>query len=565
MQGKKHSTIRELVDGFDEYKDHLAISFYNKELERINGINYKYIKDNVISIANFLNQIRLKKGDRGIVLSGNNPLWTSSVWGMQYFGMTAIPIDLNERGFDNTNHMIKHSDSKLLIVENDEIYDKLKSFEKKKKNLLKGIKEIIFINENSMGFSSLDDILKREASPNDFEIVKDNDIAMILYTSGTTGKPSGAMLSHGNLLFDAYSTLEVEPMFEEVFVSMIPLSHSFGNIESLISAITRSKSHYSSTYKLMEDLASQKPTKLVNSPLLLDKIIKKVDENLNQKKIINMLPDFIKYKLAGIKIKKKLGGNVTGIFVGGSKLTKDVQRKFWLMGINVMQGYGTTEASPICTAPRGQKYPGSIGLPLPGTEAMILDGELYVKGPHIMKSYFKNPKLTKEKLLDGWYKTGDFANKNRKGWIYITGRKDDRFKLRNGLYVDPIGVEKAISIDPFVDKIMVIGYERNHTVAIIVPDKEKLIEYFKIRNIEYDSRKHEEDLKEIYFNVINKRTKRLAKHEIPKQIMLINPSIFNNTLSFKKELRRKVLVAELNEQIIELYDSHKKILNLYVI
>ncbi|MFT4304603.1 MAG: AMP-binding protein [Candidatus Woesearchaeota archaeon] len=558
---KTHSTIRELVDNFEDYENNVAISYIEPKTQEFKEILYKEIKDNAISIANFIHELKLNKQERGIVLSGNNPLWTSAVWGMQYYGLSAVPIDFKERGENNSTLMIKHSKSKLLFVENEETLHKLKTIEKKKYGLLKGIKEIILFNPNENELS-LDNIVKKNSQPNDFNIVNEKDIASIFYTSGTTGRPSGVMLTHGNLLFNAYATLQVEPMFEEVFVSMLPLSHSFGNIESIISAITKSRSHYSSVNKLMEDLRSQKPTKLVNSPKLLDKIVKKVDENLSEKKL-TWLPDFFKYKLAGKKIKYKLGGNVTGIFVGGSKLTRDVQRKFWLMGIDVKQGYGTTEASPICTAPQERKYPGSIGLPLPGTQAIILEGELYVKGPHVMKGYFDNPQKTREKLINGWYKTGDLATKNRKGWFYITGRKEDSVKLNNGFFVNLINIEKTISMDPFVEEVLAIGYERDHVATIIIPNEEKLKKYFKKNNIDYDLKNSSDELREIYFNVISQRTKKLDKNEIPKQILLISPDHIKDAFSFKKELRRNFVVSQLENQIEELYSSKKKILSLY--
>lgn len=558
---KTHSTIRELVDNFEDYENNVAISYIEPKTQEFKEILYKEIKDNAISIANFIHELKLNKQERGIVLSGNNPLWTSAVWGMQYYGLSAVPIDFKERGENNSTLMIKHSKSKLLFVENEETLHKLKTIEKKKYGLLKGIKEIILFNPNENELS-LDNIVKKNSQPNDFNIVNEKDIASIFYTSGTTGRPSGVMLTHGNLLFNAYATLQVEPMFEEVFVSMLPLSHSFGNIESIISAITKSRSHYSSVNKLMEDLRSQKPTKLVNSPKLLDKIVKKVDENLSEKKL-TWLPDFLKYKLAGKKIKYKLGGNVTGIFVGGSKLTRDVQRKFWLMGIDVKQGYGTTEASPICTAPQERKYPGSIGLPLPGTQAIILEGELYVKGPHVMKGYFDNPQKTREKLINGWYKTGDLATKNRKGWFYITGRKEDSVKLNNGFFVNLINIEKTISMDPFVEEVLAIGYERDHVATIIIPNEEKLKKYFKKNNIDYDLKNSSDELREIYFNVISQRTKKLDKNEIPKQILLISPDHIKDAFSFKKELRRNFVVSQLENQIEELYSSKKKILSLY--
>lgn len=292
-----------------------------------------------------------------------------------------------------------------------------------------------------------------------------DDLATIMYTSGTTGEPKGVMLTHGNLLSNAFAVLEVFPMqADTVMLNWLPLSHIYARTVdhylSLASGALLCLAESAET--LVQNIDEVQPTSLSSVPRFYEKLMASLGHASPEE--------------MGRRLRRIFGNRIDWLGSGGAPLPPALARVYRDAGFPVLQGYGLTESSPVITFNRKEHYKlESVGTPLPGVEVRIAaDGEILTRGPHIMKGYWKQPAATAAAMTDGWLRTGDLGELDSDGFLTITGRKKDLLILSSGKKIVPAQVEGLLVADPYIDQAVVYGEGRNFLSAVIVPNVENM-------------------------------------------------------------------------------------------
>jgi len=461
-------------------------------------IRYRELLKSIDSLSYILKTKGINNGDRVAILLRNSPEFVISVFACFKIGAIAVPINIFLTPTEII-YILNDSRSKILIS-SSEFKDKFQQIKEETNN----IKEIIDICEKNL---DLDSKINKDVST--------NEIASILYTSGTTGHPKGAMLTHRNFISNAESCLKIIKLTKkDRAISFLPLFHSFSFTTTLLiplftGASTFLMPHIIKGPKFLKLIFFKKITLFIGIPAVYKMLIK--------------VPKLLG-KIAFIRIKYFVSGADTL----GEKLHIEFEKKFKKTFI---EGYGLTEAAPVVTLnPPEKSMPGTIGLPIPGVELKIVDGEgkevkngeigeIIVKGENVMKGYFGMEEATKKTIKDGWLYTGDLAKIEKNGYIKIVDRKKDMF-VAKGLNVYPREIENVIKDIPEIEEVAVIG-EKIKSTETEIP-------------IAFVKTKKEVSKQEI----ISYCRRRLANYKIPRKIIFIEefPKTSTGKIS-KKDLR----------------------------
>jgi long-chain acyl-CoA synthetase len=345
-----------------------------------------------------------------------------------------------------------------------------------------------------------------------------DDTACLIYTSGTTGNPKGVILSHGNIASNITAVHDVFPMKEDDrSLSFLPWAHSFGQTCELHALYSRGASMAlaESTQKILENLAEVKPTLLFSVPRIFNKLYQAVQKQISEKPpfIQNLVKAALKCtakerehqrlsmsehltlaavdKLVFSKVRERFGGRLNYAFSGGAAISRDVAEFIDSLGITVYEGYGLTETSPISTANwPGERRIGSVGRAIPGVRIEIdpavghaskpdrVEGEIIVHGPNVMKGYFKRPEENAAVFTkDGGFRTGDQGFLDPAGYLYITGRIKEQYKLENGKYVVPSPLEEKLKLSPYILNALVYGDNKPYNVALLCANVDAVKKY----------------------------------------------------------------------------------------
>ncbi|MCW8958807.1 MAG: AMP-dependent synthetase/ligase, partial [Gammaproteobacteria bacterium] len=414
-------------------------------------------------------------------------------------------------------------------------------------------------------------------------------LATIVYTSGTTGRPKGVMLSHHNILSLAAAALSMVDLgSDEVFLSFLPLAHTLertgGYYLPMMAGATVAYSR--SIQQLAEDLQIIRPTALISVPRIYERVYNRITTQLARGPALRrwlfhaavaigwhhferqqgrrhwhpkLLLHPLLHRLVADKVMARLGGRLDLAISGGAALPPEVARVFIGLGLNLLQGYGLTETSPVISVNVPEDNdPASVGIPLPGVQVRIgADHELQVKSPGIMLGYWNNHKATAEMIgSDGWLNTGDQAA-IRNGHIYITGRLKDILVLSNGEKIPPAEMEMAIALDPLFEQVMVIGEGCPYLAALIVLDAEQWPEFAAECGVEPVDAASLQD-KQVIATVINRINGLL--HNFPRyaRIRRVHLSqepwgIDNGLLTPTMKIKRNKVLEHLNKQVAALY------------
>ena len=436
--------------------------------------NYTYseIFDLVTKTGAYLKHIGIKQGDHVAIISENRPEWAICYFAVVWIGAVAIPLDARS-GLDSIKHILEFSESKAVFLSESHLKD------------INGIKESLLLLNNLILMEDIEDICSGLSEGSSRALVNENDLSEILFTSGTTGNPKGVMLSHGNIMSnveDVYSFLDINPG-DRAF-SILPIHHSYEKTGGLLSTFYSGISIYYGRglkpRELLEDLKKVQPTIWINTPLLLEKLISRVNRELSSQKgfkkyILAVLPKSV---IAG-SIKKKLGlNNIRLLVSGGAALPDWVFEGFQNLGINIIEGYGMSEASPLISAnPVSGIRKSSVGLIINSDEVEIRDpddennGEIVVKGPNVMKGYYKNEEETSSILSpDGWLSTGDIGYFDKEGYLYITGRKKFVIVNSGGKNIFPEEIEEKLTKSPLIEEALVFSPDDKEIQALIFPN-----------------------------------------------------------------------------------------------
>jgi len=478
-----------------EYKNNIAFNYFDREWK---SIKYHELLSNTKAIASYLINSGIQKGDRVAVHSENRPEWCTAYLALSMSGGIGVPIDV-QLGPNEIKNLLDDSEAKV-------IFHSSKTEENVKKALKQpGKPQVVQINFDSPDFNKIlrtPDIVK-------YPDISEEDLASIIYTSGTTGKPKGVMLTHKNFCSDADALIEAGILsHDDSVISVLPLHHTYPFLGNCIlpvflgTAIT-----YPQSLKGPDLMAAMRDfgvTMLLSVPQLLELIRNGIFNKIRQLpgplpkimfRILNISGtlrrkfDINLGKVVFKSVHRSLGEKFRFSACGGAKLDPQVMKDLEALGLTILEGYGLTETSPVVAFnPIEKRKPASVGKPLPSAEIKIIDpesskemgimreGEIIIRGPMVMKGYYKNPEATSDVLKDGWFHSGDLGYIDNDGYIFITGRIKEVIVLSSGKNIYPDEVEKQYLKIPLIKEICVMGVEEKGMIeslqAVIVPDTE---------------------------------------------------------------------------------------------
>ncbi|MEF8795006.1 MAG: long-chain fatty acid--CoA ligase [Salinivenus sp.] len=474
----------------------------------------------------------LQRGEKVALLLESDVPFCVVDMGCLLAGLVDVPLYLSS-SVDQMSYVAEHSEARALAVANPKRLAQAAEFLPDLPNI-----ETVILCQPGSGEESpdlpdritlhtLDDVRGRgrEAAEDRGAAISDlrgqiapEDLATIIYTSGTTGRPKGVMLSHQNISSNAINSVGELGAFEhgpegEVVLSFLPLTHVFARMLQYSFMMRGVSIYFTHPDDLVEALPKVRPTTFASVPRVLEKVYAGIRKKIlgleglqkrigewalgvaNDYRIDQDMSAFYEAKRAVAdrlvfrKWREALGGRVKWIVVGGAALQPDLANTLAAAGITTLQGYGLTETSPVISYTRPERIkPGTVGEPLPGVEVCIADdGEILTRGPHVMKGYYKRPEKTEEVLTDdSWFHTGDIGEFDEEGYLKITDRKKDLFKLSTGKYVMPQPIENQLGSQPLVDKAVVVGSDRKFCAALIFPTEDQVRAEAKARDLNPD-------------------------------------------------------------------------------
>lgn len=436
----------------------------------------------------------LKPGDRVSLCMRNRIEWVFFDQAALGLGLISVPLYFDDRP-DNMAWCMNDAGVKFLVLETDDIWPDIKGD-------VASLERVVTLappGHQDDKLRALEDWLPADGGELQQSDAVGGDLVTIVYTSGTTGRPKGVMLSHYNILSNADSGLQIISVHaSDRFISFLPLSHMFERtVGCYISIMVGAETVFArGITELGEDLQQQKPTIMVCVPRIFERINAKMQAGLppgslkrtlfekassvgwkrfnHEASLVDHLLWPILKALVARKIYARLGGRMRLIVVGAAALSPELSKIFVGLGLPIIQGYGLTETSPIACANRlNDNDPASVGKPLPGVE-IELDGkgEILIRGPLVMQGYWNNETATKSAIDgDGWFHSGDIGE-FRDGRLFITGRAKEIIVMSNGEKLPPADVEQAIMRDTAFEQIMIIGEGRAKLALLVVSEIE---------------------------------------------------------------------------------------------
>ena len=440
----------------------------------------------------------LKPGDRVALCLHNRVEWVLFDQAALGLGLVVVPLYFEDRP-DNMAWCLNDAGARLLLIEDSAQWPALRA-------LTKTLGRVVYLDGAAPGDAKavrLGDWLPAEGAIAARAPARAQDLATIVYTSGTTGRPKGVMLSHRNILSNVIASMHAIPVYpRDRFVSFLPLSHMFERTCGYYSGIwAGAQTVYARSISLLaEDLQTQTPTILVAVPRIFERIWTRMQEQMPpgspKRRLFDLAvevgwrrfnkqasaSDRLLWPLLKLLVAKKLyrrlGGRMRLIVAGGAALAPQLARIFVGLGLPILQGYGLTETAPVLAANRhGDNDPASVGRALEGIELRCDEsGELLARGPNIMLGYWNNPEATRAMIdADGWLHTGDLV-RIREGRVHITGRVKEIIVLSNGEKVPPGDAEQAVLQDPVFEQAMVLGEGQPKLGLLCVSKLENLTE-----------------------------------------------------------------------------------------
>ncbi len=531
----------------------------------------------------------IRKGDRVAIHSENSSEWIIVDQALMTIGAVPVPI-YTTLPTDQIAYIVRSCEACMYVVSGPELYAMFEP----ERNQLPFVKHIVSMVTPFDGAHALNQLIERGAAlaaehPGMWEYLKSevtpDDLATLIYTSGTTGFPKGVMITHGNLSFTINVGIEripfaLEDKADRSVLAYLPLTHIFERAIDLVYM----KYGYTIYYiekvdEIPQDLLEVKPYFFGTVPRLLEKLHTAVRTKVSnasglQKAIGNWALDMaenqdvgqkknlmqrISYTIADVlvyrKIRANLGGELMGMVSGGAALSPKLLNFYNAIGLLLLQGYGLSETAPLLTlCEQGHMKQGSVGKTIRGVELKIAeDGEILARGPNIMRGYWNQAAETAEVLKpDGWFHTGDIGEMDADGYVFITDRKKDLFKLSTGKYVAPAHIETSLMMSPLIDHAAVLGSHQKFCSALIVPNQSALKKAMKSKG-ELDVEKAEA-LIQVVVDQVNEK---LPPWEKIKKFALLDTefTIQTGELTPSLKLKRRVIHEKFSERIARIYES----------
>ncbi len=540
MERYKKLTFSNIIpDVVSRFANHKALGFVDEEL-----LTYAQMGKRIDAVMAFLEDSGIKPGDKVVIYSQNMPNWGIAYFAMHRMGIIVVPVlpDFNPH---ELNNVLQHSNSKTLFVS--------KSLEYKLKDIEDGLLEqVVCIDDfNILKGNNHSAVFNMDAKSAGVYDTNENELAVLLYTSGTTEGPKGVMLSQKNVITNAFQAGKVQPICEhDKFLSVLPLAHTYENTLGLILPILMGASvTYLRTPPtasvLVPAMQKVKPDLMLTVPAIIEKVYKnKVLPEIQKKVLTRAMHKFMPtrkliHRMAGKKLYQTFGGNLKFFGIGGAKLDAVVEQFLREAKFPYGIGYGLTETSPLLAGsnPSQTKHQ-AIGRKVEGCALKINDpdpvtkeGEVWAKGPNVMLGYYKNKARTDEVMTpDGWFKTGDLGVFDKKGCLSHKGRLNNLIVGANGKNIYPEEIEFLINNFNYVHESIVVA-KKDKLVAMVHFNREELEK--KISKMTTDmTNKVDDKINELaseLHDYVNKKVNKYSRINV----LLVHPEPFKKTATQK--------------------------------
>ena len=544
------------------------------------------------SVARGLLALGYKKGTKIINISSNRPEWCYIDMGAALAGMIHVPVYAT-LAHDDYLYIFNHSDAEVIFLDNQKLYDKiapiLDEMDHPAKAILLDDSDSVFCFRN---VCELGDKEKDKWNPvleqNKREISEDECVS-IVYTSGTTGRPKGVMLSHRNLVFDAHAHAVRHVMdHHHIALSFLPLCHAYERTMIYDNLERGIRIYFAENLSTIQaDLASCHADNFCGVPRVLEMMYAKFEaagkalkgikrtiyhwawdfansfDSYNKNAIYLARHAFFD-KLIYSRWREALGGHHMIVVSGGSSIQEKIVRCFTAAGFQLCEGYGMTETSPVISVNNPVDklvIIGTVGQPIDGTEIKFTEeGEILTRGPHVMMGYYKDPEQTRE-IIDeeGWLHTGDIGCLVDGRFLKITDRKKEMFKLNNGKYIAPQAIETKLKESPYIEQCLVFGENHKYPSAIIIPNFNELKSYCRESHIKATSHAEMLENKKVQAKLrkeVTKVNENLAAHEQIRREQYVDDAwtIDNGMLSQTLKLKRSRITAKYKELMERAYE-----------
>ncbi len=575
---------------------------------KINGvyepISYDAFQRDVHAFSAFLKHNGITTKERVAILSENRPGWYLSDMAILNIGAINVPL-YPSLPANQIEYILNNSSAKAVIVSNMLQLGKILSIWQNLPELTlvvvmnrleEAIEDVLDLNQaKAMG----DKILEEKPWILDGTLVEPDDVATIIYTSGTTGVPKGVMLTHRNICENVKSCSSVIRLDNsDCGLSFLPLSHAYERTGGyyLLFACGATICLAESVETISLNMSEARPTIIFTVPRLFDRIKMSILKQISTQSAIKQkifywalktgeayhreinkkgkaqkflsMQHALAEKLVYSKIKSKFGGRLRYFVSGGAALPQKVGEFFQALDIRILEGFGLTETSPVTHVNRPEKIKyGTVGPAVNNVEVKIAeDGEILLKGPNIMKGYWKDEVATREVLKDGWFYTGDIGVIDQDGYLKITDRKKHIIVTSGGKNIAPMPIEELISESPYVDQVIVIGEKRPFLIALIVPDFNKLKEFTVAEGVVAATNKELIENKavlQIFEKLIRTVSRQLATHEKVRKFLLVETAftIENDHMTPTMKLKRKAITVRYAAEIDKVYNTLNMVYN----
>ncbi len=569
---------------------------FSKQSGNWQSVSWKHVAEKVTQFGTALRAMGVVAGDRVVIVSENRPEWMIADFAIMSIGAVSVPTYTTNTVRDHL-HIIENSGAKAAVVSTKNLArtflraahqcDELQHTIIMQPYTVEQQLNVTIYNWDSVINAQQPDIEGFQAGCVD---VTRDDIACLIYTSGTGGAPKGVMLHHGSILHNcdgASDIIERLGLDGNAFLSFLPLSHAYEHTAGLCwpLAIGAEIWYAESIEKLAANMAEAKPTIMVVVPRLFEMLRTRISRTIQSEggmkaKMFDLaialgtkrlqhgqplsfkekLQDWFLSRTVRRKVQKQFGGRLKALVSGGAPLSPDVGYFFSSLGLPLLQGYGQTEAGPIVSAnPPWATKMHTVGKIFKNIDAKVADdGELLLKGELVMKGYWRDEKATSEAIIDGWLHTGDIGQIDEDGYLELTDRKKDIIVNDKGDNVSPQRVEGLLALEDEIAQAMIYGNSRPHMVALLVPDAEWLVSWAKENGksaARLEKLADDKDLRKAIDAAVSRINKRLSNIEKVRKFAIATEAftIENEQMTPSLKLRRHVVKEVYKDTLDGLY------------